>query len=170
MSRASPDYLCATLIRDYLASAASITAGVPADSILPKQIMDSGETRKVPCLAINAAESGDSSGARRVVDVGVLLPYMLKSTDSNAPTDATSTARTISRATASQYMDLIECRLRDTAAFSTYLATLSEDTREGWAILRIRVRQQPAIQREKDQPTNAQTLALAVQFILAWAR
>lgn len=176
MPRSSPDLHCATLIRDYLVydSELDVTADVPARvpdaTVLPKVIMDSGEQRKVPCLAINAAETGDSSGARRTVEVALLMPYLLRNQDADAPTDAVSQAQTLTRATASQRMDIIECRLRDDAAFNTWLATLSESDREGWSILRRRVRQQPAIQREKDQPAAAQTLSLGVEFVLAWAR
>ena len=168
--RSSPDLLCATLVRDYLATAASIAAGVPDNTALPKQIMDAGDTRHVPCLSINGAEAGESSGARRTVAVGLIMPYMLRSTDADAPTDAASLARTLTRAAASQMMDAIECRLRDADAFTTYLATLTEEAREGWSILRMRVRQQPAILRDRETHTTAQTLSLGVEFVLAWAR
>lgn len=169
MSRPSPDHLCASLVLDYLSTAASITAGVPSAATLPKVLMDSGGTRSVPCLAVNGVESADSGGLQRSVNVVAMLFYLLKNTDSDAPADAASAARTISRETAAEYLDLIERRLRDRTSFNAWLATLDSDFLDGWTILKFHVQRQPAIEREKDQPVSAQTIALACQFTLAWA-
>jgi hypothetical protein len=171
MARSAPDLTAASLICDYLADAASITAGVPSNETLPKQLMDTGEQRVVPSLICNALESSDTGGGlQRTVTVGLLLPYYLKNGDADSPTDAASLARAITRATASEYIDIIERRLRDLSAFDTFLTTLDSGRLDGWRIIKMRVLRQPNIERERQQPSSSQMLSAAVELVFAWAR
>lgn len=166
MSRASPDVTFASIVLGYLQHADSITAGVPSESTLPKQAMDAGTTPGVPVFTVVASE-GQNSGSKRVITVAGMLMAILRNADANAPADAVSLAKSLTRATASQYLDAIESRLRNTTALSAYIAALSTETRDGWRILKITHRQQPKIEREKDG-AHFMTLACALELHVLW--
>lgn len=169
MPRTTPDLCCASLVHGYLSSAASITAGVPDASTLPKTRMDAGGAATVPNLVTTASERGGGTAHRRTVEVVLFLHALLRNTESDAPADANTLARTQSRDTLAGYMDTIERRLRDRDAFNTYLATLDSDDLDGFAILSMRVQAQQEIKRDEKAPMNALTLAIVIEFALAWA-
>jgi len=169
MARSTPSILATDLLLGYLQHADSITAGVPNATDLPKLRMDSGNTRPAPCLSLNGMESKDSNGARRVVTVVGLLPYLLRNSDASKPTDTPSQARTLTAATAAGYIEQLEARLRDRASFFAYLGALPEADREGWQIISYRTLKQPEIQRAEGQAPNEVTLAIAAELTFAWA-
>lgn len=169
MPRTTPDLRAAALVHGYLSSDATITAGVPAAAALPKTRMDTGVAATVPNLVIGAAEAGQGTAMRRTVQVVVQLHALLRSTESGAPADAATLARTQTRETLAGWMDTIERRLRDRTAFNTYLATVASDDLDGFTILSMRVQAQQEIKRDEKSPMNALTLACVVEFAIAWA-
>ena len=127
----TPDLFIAHLLRDYLASADSIAAGVPDDAALPKWVMDTGKEPPRPVMVVAAKEDG-SRGARRVVEVSVIICTWLKADDQNAADVESQTTR----AEAMQMLNQIDQRLRDHTAFEVWLASLSEERRTGWTFMK----------------------------------
>lgn len=168
MPRSAPDVTLAAIVLGYLQHADSITAGVPSDSTLPKQVMDAGKTPSVPVFTVVASEN-QSTGNKRSLAIAGMLMAILRNADSDAPADSVSLAKSMTRIQASQYLDAIESRLRDLSAFSTYLQTLSTDTLDGWIIQKIVSQGQPRIEREKDG-ASYMTLACSLEVHLVWAR
>jgi hypothetical protein len=168
MARSTPDVTLAAIVLGYLQDAASITAGVPSQSTLPKFTMDTGKTAVVPCFTVVASE-GQSVGNKRILTVAGMLMAILRNADSNAPADSVSLAKSLTRDQAGQYLDAIESRLRDLSALNTYLASLSTDARDGWTILKIVCQGQPKIEREKDG-AHFMTLACALEITVFWSR
>jgi len=165
--RPSPDVWFANLVLGFLSSSDSLAFGIPDDTTLSKQRMDSGKKMSVPQLTIVASE-GTSKGSLRVVTVMGLLMAILRNSDADAPTDEASLGKTMTRDTAAGYLDLIESRLRNRAAFYDYLATLDDADKKGWQILKIVTLQQPKVEREKEG-MREMTLACALEIHFLWA-
>ena len=165
--RVTPDVFFAQTVLDYLSSSDSIAWGMPDNTVLPKQRMDSGKKMNLPQLTISASE-GQSRGSLRVVTVIGMLMAILRNSDPDAPADEASLGKTMTRDTAASYLDLAESRLRNLPAFYDFLATLSDDARKGWKILKIVTLQQPKVEREKDG-MRQMTLANALEIHFLWA-
>lgn len=169
MPRNAPDLFFADLVRDYLADAASVTAGVPDDDTVPKSVLDAGEVQKIPALVVTAEEAGQGTSYHRIIQVVCGLLLQNRATGSDAAADAASLAYSTPRDTAAQYLDAIESRLLDLSALSTYLGTLSESVRDGFVILKARRLPQPRLKREDNKPDRL-TLLCAVEFHILWPR
>ena len=168
MARTSPDYLFAKLIHGYLAHADSITAGLPVESVLPRVLMDDGKVARLPCLLIAGMEDKDSKTAgRRVIGVTTFLFYRLKKQDADAPADTASLIQVCTRQQASEWMDLIESRLRNTDALGAYIATLPEVERTGWSLMAYRCESCETVKRDKDDAGHQ--IACTVRFYVAWS-
>lgn len=168
MPRPSPDFLFAKFIHGYLGTAASRTAGVPAEATVPLVLMDDGKAERLPCLLVAGMEDKDSkTAAKRVVNITTMLFYRLKNQDADAPTDEASLLQVTTREQASKWMDAIESRLCNRTALDAYLAALSEEDRSGWTILSYRPEGTDSVKRDKDDAN--QTLACNVRIHLAWS-
>lgn len=165
--RVTPDVFFAQIVPDFLNTSESIGWGVPDNNTLPKKRMDDGTKMVLPQLTFTASE-GQSKGSLRVVTVMGLLMAVLRNSDPDAPTDAASLSRTLTRDTAASYLDLVESRLRNLPAFYDYIATLTDAQRDGWKILKIVTLQQPKVEREKDA-IHQMTLAHALEIHFLWA-
>lgn len=166
MPRPSPDFLFAKFVHGYLGTNASQTAGVP--STVPLVLMDDGKAERLPCLLVAGMEDKDSKTAsKRVINITTFLFYRLKNEDPNAPADAESLAQVTTREQAAKWMDAVESRLCNQAAFAAYLATLSEEDRSGWSILAYRPESTDSVKRDKDDP--GQSLMCNVRIHLAWS-
>lgn len=128
----TPDLLMAQLFCDYLSHPASIAAGVPDAGTLPKLVMDSGIVPQLPSLVVAAREEKGSVGARRVIDVSVMLLTWLKAA-SQAADEVTQTTRT----EASQWLCKIDARLQDRGALNAFLTGLDAERRKGWTIMKL---------------------------------
>lgn len=158
----TPDLFVAHLLLDYLASDDSIAAGVPDDTALPKWVMDTGKEPPRPVMVVAAKEDG-SRGARRVVEVSVIICTWLKADDANAAPVASQTTRIEAMAMLTQ----IDQRLRDHTAFSAWLASLSEERRTGWTFMKNPIHTgiaQP--QRNKDNGTMNYATTLKLHLFI----
>lgn len=126
----TPDLFFATLYRDYLAHADSITAGVPADATLPKNAMGENITHNPPVLLLAAMEQDGSTTARKTILLNVRLRTIVKAATGGASVGTHTTeeaARTWCRA--------IAARLQDWDAFRTWLTAEDSARLDGWAYL-----------------------------------
>lgn len=127
-----PDLLLAQLILEYLQSPGSIAAGVPAEDVLPKDVMDSGKPPVYPSLIIAAKEQG-SRGARRTIVLCPMVLTWLKSSDPAAANVASQTTRL----QASEWLNAVDQRLRDYDKLGAFLSALPEARRAGWQLLAL---------------------------------
>ncbi len=127
-----PDYLVAELWRDYLSTAESIAAGVPADEVLPKTIMDSGVEGDNVRLVIIAKEEKSRGGMRRMKITPALVAWLKATT-----ADAAAVVDQRTRQEASEMLRKIHQRLSDHEAFFGWLATLPLERRTGWVALEV---------------------------------
>lgn len=155
-----PDYHLAQLFRDYLSTAASITAGLPSLAILPRLVMDSSTEPQLPSLVVAAKEEG-SVGSRRTIDLSFLLLTWLKAADE----DAAPVAKQTSREQASEWLRLIDDRLRDVDAFNAFLAARTD--LEGWVILKILHRGAAEPMRNRDKRTVFYALQVRVSLAVS---
>lgn len=168
MARPSPDYLLGKIIHGFLGSVASRAAGVPAEADVPLVLMDDGMPERLPALVVKGAEDKSSKTAcKRVVDVTCFLFYMVQVTGPDAPTDDESLKQVMTREAAAVMADKVESRLRNKAAFATYLATLTTDERTGWGILKYHPMPAEEMRREKND--GQMTVAINVRITLAWS-
>jgi hypothetical protein len=128
------DHRLASIIRGYLDTNASRSAGVPA---IPVRRMDDGTAAVTPRLVVSADQDGD--GSTRIVDVHVSLHGMLGSGTGQTTGDQ-----------ASQWMQAVELRCKDRAALDTYVGTLTELERTGYQVLRLTFPAPPQIDRETE--------------------
>lgn len=119
-------FLC-QLFADYLGTEESITAGIPAAAVLPVQIMDNGLNPLFPSLVI-AAKEDKSLGYRPTVEVSFMLLTSIRS----EAVGAVENAKETTRQQASEWLNIIQQRLQDRAALSTFLGGLDESLSEGW--------------------------------------
>lgn len=159
----TPDLFIAYLLRDYLASDASITAGVPSEDALPKWVMDTGKEPPRPVLVVAAKEDG-SKGAHRLVEVSIILCTWLKADDANAaPVDNQTT-----RVEAMAMLTQIDQRMRDHTAFSEFLASLPEERRKGWCLMKNPVHGGIAApMRNKEKGTMNYAITLKLHLFIA---
>lgn len=123
MPEVSPSLFLCQLFRDYLSTEDSREAGIPEE--LTITVMDSGKTPDFPSLVI-AAKEEKSRGLCKTVDVDLLLLTWLR-----AP-EAVESAKETARQQASEWLNAIDARLQDRAAFKTWLATLAEERLTNW--------------------------------------
>jgi hypothetical protein len=141
-----PDIFLAQLIRDYLAG----TETGAADEGLTKAVMDNGSVPERPSFLIAAREAeGQSRGPRRVLDVSIMLLTWLRADSAAAATNNKLTTRTEAMA----LLHAVDRRLRDVAAFTTWLTDLDEARLEGYRILKIVHQGTAAPMRDKDAGT-----------------
>lgn len=163
----SIDFFIATLFRDYLADASSITAGLPSNDELPKVVMDMGKEPDIPSLVIAAKEEG-SKGARRIVNVSSLLLTWLKADDAAAAEVDEQTTR----ADAAGWMVRIDQRLRAmkdegaVSGFKSWVASLSNERRAGWRITKINFNGLAAPMRNKEKRTIFYAATLDIHLVL----
>lgn len=160
------DLFAAWLFRDYLAAPASITAGIPADSSLPKDVMDMGRVPVLPSLLIAAKEQG-SVGAMRVIDVSVmLLTWMAATPENEGDPEVAPVAEQTTTGEASAILAPIGRVLRDRAAFKAFLETLELERREDWAIKKIVHNGLAPPMRKKETRTIFYGLTMSVHFFV----
>lgn len=169
MDRASADFFFSQVILEYLHHDDSIAAGVPGNEDLHKLVLDSGEIQELPGLVITTGEVEGGSSYKRVLNVILALLYHNRATGADAPQDAASLARSITRERASQMQDAIESRLMDRAAFGAFLGALPPERREGWSITKWRRLPQPP-QKRQEKPTPYQSLMMAFELQVFWSR
>jgi hypothetical protein len=128
------EHRLAEIIRGYLDTDASRTAGVPT---IPVRMMDDGTDAVTPRLVVVAEMEGE--GGSRTVDVHVNLHGIL----------GTERGQT-TREQASAWISEVDERCRDRAALNTYIAALSEAVRTGFQILRLTFPAPPPIDRETE--------------------
>lgn len=136
----SIDLHLAEIVRSYLDSPASHAAGVPA---LPIRRMDDGAELVFPSLVVRADDRGGFK-ARTILVTLVLHTAQ----EQGAPAD-----------TPAQWLQAIDARLRDQAAFFDHLAALPVADRTGWRLLHHSFPSPADVQREEDG-TAARFLAL----------
>lgn len=127
----SIDLHLAGIVRSYLDSAASHAAGVPA---LPIRRMDDGAELVIPSVVVRAADRGGFKA--RTILVTVVLH---SAQEQGEPAD-----------TAAQWLQAIDARLRDRAAFFDHLAALPVADRTGWRLLHHSFPSPAEVQREED--------------------
>ena len=169
MPRASADLFFAQVILEYLQDAGSIAAGVPGDEDLQKLILDSGHLQELPGLVITAGEVDGGNAQRRVLNIILALLYRNRAMGDDAPKDAATLARSMTREQASRLQDAIESRLMDREAFGAFLAALPPERREGWSITKWRRLAQPP-QKRLENPTPRQSLMMAFEMQVVWRR
>lgn len=153
-----PDLFLAQLIRDYLAD----TETDAADDGITKAVMDNGLEPERPSILIAAREDeAQSRGPRRVLQVSIMLLTWLKADDAGAAAVTQFTTR--SEAMALLYA--LDKRLRNVAAFSTWLADLAEERLDGYTILKIV--QQGAVPPMRDKEKGTINYALQQRWSLA---
>jgi hypothetical protein len=139
----SIDFFFANLFRDYLADDSSILAGIPDNTVLPKDVMDLGKVPDFPSVVVTAKEDG-SKGKRQRVSVSVLLLTWLKAADVTAADVAEQTTSQ----NASGWINTIDLRLRTmldgqlddgtpVVGFRTWLNALPAERLAGWRITRL---------------------------------
>jgi len=177
MARKTPSVLIADIVTGYLQAtiaAYDATDANIAELALSSTVtgmvrrMDDGTQIEVPMICVQAAESGETSGARRTVSVMVRFYTTLP----GGASDTKSTERTHTLDAATTILDVIERRLRQRTAFSGYInSALSSGDREGWAIMSMRTTRPEAIDRAEEKlAPNALILAVNAEITLAWSR
>lgn len=164
--RPSAALYAARLMLDYLNDAASLTAGVPPESVLPKIVMDSGTLQTVPGVVITAQEVNGSSHGKKIVHVVFALLWQLRAAGDDAAADAASLSHSQDFITASRHLDLISSRLANLAAFRQFLQMRDVDA-EGVAVMHYHRLPDPALKRE-DKPTSRRSLMCAVELQMLW--
>jgi hypothetical protein len=164
MARPSSDLFFSQLFVDYLSTDESAAAGVPD---IPKAVMDKGTVAAVPALIVQANERNGAGSYRRSLDLVCGLIFYNRPEGDDAADDAESLAHSTLRATAAGYLDLIESRLMDRAAFDAFLATLPDERRDGWRILKYKRTAQPSIEREKKEALET-TIFCAFELEVLW--
>ncbi len=104
------------LFRDYLAHADSITAGVPADSVLLKQSLSDPKVGAPPRLVVEVeTDSKLPHPKKRLFNVHLLITAESRTTTGD-------TAHGTSRDTAETWLDAIRRRLANQTAFAAWIA------------------------------------------------
>ena len=122
MAATSIDLLWANLIKDYLDHADSITAGVPATTVLPRILGKDLTTDKQAVQAVITA-SLEATGKSGIITVLVNVIGQVKG-------DVTAEVL-------SQYQAAIGARLTDVTSFYLWLAAQPEASRTGYKIMRM---------------------------------
>lgn len=161
----------AHLFCDYLAHDASIATGVPSNEALPKEAMDLGKEPALPSMVVAAKEEG-SKGARRIVNVSVMLLTWLKASDQQAANVAGQT----DREEAGEWTAKIDTRLRmmkdgeidgqEAQGFRSWLAGLPAERLAGWRITKLVHHGVAAPQRNKEKRTIFHAVTLDVHLVL----
>lgn len=169
MARATADLFFSQVLLEFLQHADSEAAGVPAEAVLPKLVMDSGQLQTLPGLVISAEEAPGSSQHKHVLNFVLAILFKNRAVGEDAATDAASLGRSMTATEAAQMLDAVESRLMDRAAFGAFLAGLSEERRTGWKILKWRRLAQPQLRRQ-EKPTAHQTRMCAFEMQVVWSR
>lgn len=161
---ANPSFFICQLLADYLATDGSVAAGVPSAGVLPIKIMDGAENPSFPSLVI-AAKEDKSQGPRKTLEASILLLTVVKS----AAIDAAAVTAETTRADSSAWLNAIDARLQDRAAFQAYLEGLSDEIRANWTFRKNPIwhGEQPPL-RNKEMGTIY--YALTATFHLWWER
>ena len=123
------DQVIAEVIKDYLVA----THSGRADASITKLLMDTLAEPIRPAIVITAKEEAVKSTARRVVIINPVLVTWTASEEAGAASDETMTTKD----EASIIMAEIDRRLRDTLAFSLWLAASDESRLDGWVIQKM---------------------------------
>lgn len=116
------------LVKDFLATAASVSAGVPAVATLPVVLTHDGSAAKRKELVLAATEATD--GTTLVTITGTLCaPMKVKEGDADA------NGKTLAELDA--WRAAIVARLADQPAFYAWLAALSEARRTGYRLMNM---------------------------------
>lgn len=121
----TPDIHLGNIVRNYLSTAAAITAGLPALEAMPRVATYDNAAKKWPVLVVAGAAENQSSRHQRVT-VAVALHYQLPAKDAESPREQhAATMKTVN--------DL----LHDQTALYAFIAALPEEQRTGWRIRRM---------------------------------
>lgn len=123
------DLVIADLFRRYLDE----TATGQADADVPKHLMNFLEDPQLPSIVITIKEETSKGSASVTLALSVILCIDLKS----EATGAAQVDQWTTRNQASVILQAINTRLRDTAAFQTWLGTQDADALAGWTLLKI---------------------------------
>lgn len=167
MARPEPAYLGGKIITGYLGTEASLARWMPEHTELALLQMDHGDVDQRPCVVIAANEDkGSKTAGKRVIMITAVLRFSLTPQGEGAATDAESLRGKMTRAQGSEVIEAIEARLRDRSALAAYLATLDEEEREGWTIMKYLPLPGGEIARDPKLPEIDLTANLKV--ILSW--
>jgi hypothetical protein len=161
---ANPSLFVCQLLADYLSADGSVEAGVPAVDVMPIKVMDGAENPSFPSLVI-AAKEDKSQGPRKTLEASILLLTAVKS----AAVDAASITSDTTRDQASAWLNAIDARLQDRAAFQAFLDGLTNEIRADWTF-----RKNPIWHGEQSPMRNKEMgtiyYALTATFMLWWER
>lgn len=169
MTRQTPERLIGKLVIDFLGTEESRTAGVPAAADVALRLEDDGRENRLPQIVIMSEEVEGKSAGKRMIDVFVLLDYLLRNGEADAPTDVRSLARSTTADQAHEWMDAVESRLRDLDALGLFLAGLDGDFRAGWVIMKWTVMPSQEIKRDKGAEGDMIRLRCGLKVLLAWS-
>lgn len=115
-----------TLIRDYLAHADSLAAGVPTDALLKKQSLSDTKLAKPPRLLVAVDPDPEKKHADKIVFVIAVV--------------ITAEASINVRATTEAWMKAVRLRMDDRQAFANWIqANRTDEQRTGWQIAKLRL-------------------------------
>ena len=170
------DYFTAELFLDYLSlshadwmalldrAPTDETAALDIPDSLPRYGMNPGKDVKYPSMSIAAHEAAGNTSAKRTMNVFCYLLAWLKPTDAGAADVLQQTTLPQS----AQIQIAVENRLRDAAAFYAWLATLSDDRKQGWQIVsRLQVANATP---SRDKKTGTVDFTVSITLTLAVAR
>jgi hypothetical protein len=160
----------ATLIRNYLAGADSVAAGVPDEETLPKHIMEAGTQPTLPSMVMVGVENG-SKGARRVVMLSCQILTGIKPVAEGAAELEWQT----SLATLSQWLVSMENRMRSMndavdgdvtiKGWRSWLAEQDESLRQGWRSMKF-VFHGLGTPKRKDTTTIIHSFSFDLHYVL----
>lgn len=137
-----------SLVKDYLATSASVSAGVPSTVNLPVSLVYDGSAAKKKELVLIPSEEGDL-----VTITGAIIAPIKK--------DAVDTEQDL--AGLDVMRKAIVDRLADQVSFYTWLAALPEERRTGFRLLGMR---EPAILTHN---ADTEKMTLSVPFSISFA-
>lgn len=121
----TPTFL-STLLRDYLADDASITAGVPSNTLLKKQSLTDTKLAKPPRLLVAVDADPENKHASKIIFVVAVV--------------ITAEAALDVRATTEAWMKAVRLRLADRQSLANWIqANRTDEQRTGWQIRKLRL-------------------------------
>lgn len=121
----TPTFL-STLLRDYLADDASITAGVPSNTLLKKQSLTDTKLAKPPRLLVAVDADTENKHASKIIFVIAVV--------------ITAEAVLDVRATTEAWMKAVRLRLADRQSLANWIqANRTDEQRTGWQIRKLRL-------------------------------
>lgn len=137
------------LVKDFLATAASVSAGVPSTSTLPVSLVYDGGLAKRKEMVLLPSEEGQLV----TITGNIIAPIKKDADDANGKTLIELDA----------WRAAVISRLADQPAFYTWLAALPEERRTGFRLLNMR---EPQV---LIHGTDDQKQALVVPFAISFA-